>query len=233
MIALGGAAANTAAHSAASAGAGRMAAGLLFPFALGIIMLTGMELFTGNCMIAISVLAKKASLRGMLKNWGAVYAGNFAGGLLVAASCAFFGQMDLSGGGLAVYTINLAAAKCALPFGTALVFGVLCNALVCLGVLCSLSAKDTAGRILGAYIPVALFVICGFEHSVANMFFVPAGLFANAVPEYSAAAALAGVDTSALTWGAFLLNNLLPVTIGNIVGGAGIAAALWKGHRKG
>ena len=146
---------------------------------------------------------------------------------MLAASCVYAGQLDYSDGGLAVYTVKTAAAKCALAFGPALLLGVLCNLLVCLGVLCSLSAKDTTGRILGAYLPVAFFVICGFEHSVANMYYVPAGLFAMNVPIYAAKAAEAGVGVTALTWGNFLLGNLLPVTFGNILGGTGLGVLLW------
>jgi len=123
--------------------------------------------------------------------------------------------------------------KCAMPFGNALVLGVFCNVLVCAGVMMALCAKDVAGRSIGAYVPVALFVICGFEHCVANMFFIPAGLFALTVPKYVALAAEAGVNTTALTWANFLLKNLLPVTLGNLIGGVGFGVAIWAGNRKG
>lgn len=231
LIALAGAATNTAAHSAGSVGAVRLICGLIFPFGLGIVVLTGTELFTGNCLIAISVLEKKATVAGMLKNWFLVYLGNFVGSVAVAATCAYTGQLDYSSGALAVFTMKLAAGKCALPFGSALVMGIACNVLVCLGVLCAMTAKDTTGKILGAYIPVTLFVLCGFEHSVANMFYIPAGLLAKTVPAYAALAAEAGLDLSALTWGNFLLVNLVPVTLGNIIGGAGVGALLWRGHK--
>ena len=104
--------------------------------------------------------------------------------------------------------------------------------LVCVAVLCASSSKDIPGRLMGAYIPVALFVLCGFEHCVANMYYVPAGLFALQVPEYAALAAQMGVDVSALSWGGFLINNLLPVTLGNILGGAAVAVAMWAVHLK-
>jgi formate/nitrite transporter len=230
LIAFGGAVTNTAAHSIGNVSAARMISGLLFPFGLGMVMLLGAELFTGNCMIPISILEHKTTVAKMLRNWVVVYFGNFAGALLLAAGCAYFGQMDYSGGGLAVYTIQLAAGKCAISFASGIVLGFFCNVLVCCGVLCSLSARDTAGRILGAYIPVAFFVICGFEHCIANMYYIPAGLFAMSVPKYAQMAADAGVDAAMLTWGNFLLNNLLPVTLGNILGGAGLGAALWAAH---
>ncbi len=231
LIAFAGAATNTAAHSAEGVGTVRLICGLLFPFGLGIVILTGSELFTGNCLIAISVAEKTATLAGMLRNWCIVYLGNLVGSVAVAAGCAFTGQLDYSNGGLALFTMKLAAGKCALSFGNAVVLGFFCNVLVCLGVLCAMTAKDTSGKILGAYLPVALFVLCGFEHSVANMFYIPAGLFARSVPAYAALAAEAGLDLTALTWGNFFLRNLLPVTLGNILGGAGVGLLLWKGHK--
>ena len=231
LIAFAGAATNTAAHTASGVGAVRLICGMIFPFGLGMVILMGAELFTGNCLIAISVLEKKATLSAMLRNWIIVYLGNFAGSVLVAATCAYTGQLNYSGGQLAVFTMKLAAGKCTLSFGSALVLGIACNVLVCLGVLCAMTAKDTTGKILGALLPVALFVMCGFEHSVANMFYVPAGLFAQTVPAYAELAAQAGLDLSALTWSNFLLHNLVPVTLGNIIGGSGIGILLWCGHK--
>ena len=232
FIGFGAAVCNTAAHSIADVSTARIISGLLFPFGLGMVMLLGAELFTGNVMIGISVLNGDTTFGKMLRNWAVVYLGNFAGAALLALACARFGQLNYSHGELAVYTIKIAAAKCTLPFANALVLGILCNILVCSGVLCSLSAKDTAGRILGAYIPVAFFVICGFEHSVANMYYVPAGLFALQVPEYAALAIKDGVNSSSLTWGNFLLHNLLPVTLGNILGGLAVGVTMWACHAK-
>jgi formate/nitrite transporter len=231
MVALAAAASSTAAHSLDSVSAARTVSGLLFPFGLAMILLTGAELFTGSCLMGVSLLDKKIRLGPMLRCWGVVYLGNFAGALLTAAGCAFFGQFAYSQNGLAVYTVRLAAAKCALSFPAGLVSGIFCNILVCVGVLCGLSAKDTAGRVLGAFVPVSLFVVCGFEHSVANMYYIPAGLFALRVPAYAAAVSAAGLDVSALTWGRFLWGNLLPVTLGNIIGGLAVAGILWFGHK--
>ena len=230
LIGMGSAVTNTATHAISNVSAARIICGLLFPFGLGMVMLTGAELFTGNCMIPISVLEHKTSIGSMLKNWICVYIGNFIGGILLAIGCAYFGQFDYSDGGLAVYTIKVAASKCSIVFPNAVVMGFFCNLLVCIGVLCATSAKDTAGKIIGAYIPVAFFVICGFEHCVANMYYVPAGLFAMNVPKYAQLAAEAGIDTSMLTWGNFLVRNLLPVTIGNILGGIAIAFTMWASH---
>ena len=230
FIAFGSAVSNTAAHSISNVSAARTISGLLFPFGLGMVMLLGVELFTGNCMLPISLLGGKITLFGMFRNWVLVYFGNFAGALMLAAGCAFSGQFDYSAGGLAVYTIKVAASKCSLSFSSGIILGVFCNILVCAGVLCSLSAKDTTGKILGAYIPVTFFVICGFEHCIANMYYIPAGLFAMAVPKYAALAVEAGIKTEILTWNNFFWANLLPVTIGNILGGALIGVCLWVSH---
>ena len=230
LIGMGAGVTNTAAHALTDAGLARTLSGLLFPFGLGIVMLMGAELFTGNCMIPLAVAASRATVPGMLRNWLVVYASNFAGAAAVAAACVYAGQLEYSDGMLAAYTIKVAAAKCSLGFGPAVVLGILCNLLVCLGVLCSISAKDTTGKILGAYIPVAFFVICGFEHSVANMFYIPAGLFAAKVSAYAEHAAVAGLDLSALTWSNFIFKNLIPVTLGNILAGAMLASLLWRCH---
>jgi formate/nitrite transporter len=233
LIALAAAAANTAAHGLQDAGAARLVSGLIFPFGLVMVVVTGAELFTGSCLIAMPVLAGAATAGSMLKNWIFVYIGNFIGSLAVAAGCALFGQVGQAGGALAVYTIKVAAAKCSIPFAGAVVMGVFCNLLVCLGVFMSLSAKDVAGRAAGAYMPVALFVICGFEHCVANMYYVPAGLLAMGVPEYAAKAAEAGVGAETLSWAAFIASNLAPVTLGNVIGGVAFAAMMWAVHLRG
>lgn len=230
LICLGSAVTNTAAHSIQNVSAQRIICGLLFPFGLGMVVITGAELFTGNCLICISVFEKKTTVTAMLRNWILVYLGNFIGGLIVAYGCARFGQLDYSQGALAVYTIKLAAAKCTIPFENAVVLGFFCNFLVCLGVLVSLSAKDTAGKLMGAFLPVSYFVLCGFEHCVANMYFVPAGIFAMQVPSYAEKAVAAGLNLSVLNYENFLMKNLIPVTIGNILGGVTIGAIMWAGH---
>ena len=230
LIALGCAATSTAVHGLENVGLARTVSGLLFPFGLCMVLVTGAELFTGNSLLVLSLLEKKCTLPGLLRNWGIVYLGNFLGALLAAAGCVWFGQLDYSAGGLAAYTIRLAAGKCALPFLNGLGLGIFCNVLVCLGVLLALSAQDGAGRLMGAFLPVCYFVICGFEHCVANMYYIAAGLLAVRNPQYLQLAQEAGTDLSALTVGNFLLGNLLPVTLGNILGGAGLAVLLWYAH---
>ncbi len=232
-IALAGASASTATHNLDTAGMVRLVSSVLFPFGLCTVVLLGGELFTGNSLIVISVLDKKASLGAMLKNWLVAYLGNFVGALMVAAGCVFSGQLNYSASGLAVTTIKIAVSKCSLMFGPALILGILCNALVCIAVLQAFSAKDTAGKILGIFMPICFFIVCGFEHSVANMFYIPAGLLAITKDVYRDAAAAAGVNTEMLTWGNYLVKNLLPVTIGNIIGGAAVALLMWYANLRG
>lgn len=227
LIAFGAAAATTATHAIENAGLVKMISGLLFPFGLGMIILLGVELFTGNIMIIISVLENKTTLAKMIRNWSLVYLGNMIGAVLLAMGVAFFGQLEISGGQLAVVTVKIAAYKTALPFANGIVLGIFANILVCIGVLISISGKDTISRIAGAFIPVAFFVILGFEHSVANMYYIPAGLFSLQVPKYAALVAQAGVDISSLSWSGFLWQNLLPVTIGNIIGGLVVGVSMW------
>ena len=235
IIGMGSSVANTATFSfILNPSASRVISGLLFSFGLGIIMLTGMELFTGNCLICISVLEKKTKIKNVLYNWLFVYLGNFIGAFLLALAHVYAGQVALGNGSLAVHTIRVAANKCGMSFGSALVMGILCNIMVCLGVLVSLSAKDAAGRIIGAFIPIVFFVINGYEHCVANMYYIPAGLLANTVAVYAALASETGVDAEKLNIFGFLFGNLLPVTIGNIIGGTIVGMSMWAAHlRKG
>lgn len=230
-IGVGGAVTTAATFAVENASAAKLISGVLFPLGLIMVLLTGAELFTGNCLMTISLLKRRIRLRGMLRNFVAVYLGNFMGALLLA-----WAMILLSGPGMAdgliLKTVSTAAAKCALPFGRALGLGILCNILVCAAVMMALCARDVMGRAVGAFGPICCFVICGFEHCVANMYFISAGLFSRALPDCGRLAAEAGIDLSALTWDNFLLHNLLPVTLGNILGGCGFAALIWATHRK-
>ena len=228
LIGMGGAVTNTASHMIPNTSAAKLISGMLFPFGLIMVLFIGAELFTGNCLITISVLDGRVSVAGMVRNLVIVYLGNCLGAMTLAWACVYSGQVSLSGGQLAAWTIQVAAAKCALPFGKAVVLGVLCNILVCAGVVCGLTAKSASGRAIGAFVPVAFFVICGFEHCVANMYYIPAGLLACfAYPELAAE-----LSCAALTWGNFIWSNLLPVTLGNILGGCGLGALLWCAHKE-
>ena len=228
FIAMGGVGATTVAVSVPLASVGKFAGACVFPGGLTMVLLAGSELFTGNTLLVIPLLQKEITPAGMLKNWGVVYLGNLVGGLLVGALVVFSHQPDLFGKQMAVSVISTAAAKCSLSFGDAVIRGILCNFLVCIAVWISFAAKDVAGKIMGLFFPIMMFVLCGFEHSIANMYYIGAGIFARGIPEYGQAAAQAGVDMEAVTWGNFFGANLLPVTIGNIIGGAAcVGCAYW------
>ena len=171
-------------------------------------------------LLIVPWLEKAVSLKGVIKNLVLVYIGNFIGSILLAAGIVFSHQVALFDNGVAVSVISTAVAKCNISFGDALIKGILCNFLVCIAVWISFAAKDIVGKIIGLFFPILMFVLCGFEHSVANMYYLFAGLFAKAVPAFADAAIAAGVDPSAITAGNIFIGNLLPVTIGNIIGGA-------------
>lgn len=192
-------------------GAGKIVVALLFPCGLAMVLIAGGELFTGNCLMVLGVLGKRVSIPRMLKNWGLVYLGNFAGSLLIAALGAYLHREDAAFIAAAAFS---AEAKAALPWGEALVSGVLCNFLVCAAVWMSYAAESVPGKIIAMYFPVMLFVLCGLEHCVTNMLYFPVALF------------LGGAES--VTWGGFLFGNLLPVTLGNVIGGAvALGGLLW------
>lgn len=199
-----------------SLGVGRLVSAAVFPVGLMMVVLCGAELFTGNCLMIIGVLDRKIRISGMLRNWVLVYLGNFLGALLVVALMKSTGLWETGSGLLGASVIKTAQAKVQLSFGQAFVRGVLCNWLVCLAVWMSTGARETVSKIFAIWFCIGLFVISGFEHSIANMYFIPAGIAAAAD---SGLAQLAGCDVSVLTVGNFLIKNLLPVTLGNILGG--------------
>ncbi|MCR4763815.1 MAG: formate/nitrite transporter family protein [Lachnospiraceae bacterium] len=192
--------------------AGRIASACVFPVGLILVVSVGVELFTGNCLLLISCLAGRITAAQMLRNWGIVYLGNCCGSVLVALGAAYghtFGIIRGAAGSLQpVY--DTASSKCGLSVGDDIIRGILCNILVCLAVWLAMAATDAAGKLAGTFLPVMLFVLCGFEHSVANMYFIPAGVFA---------AQASGEAIFGVTLAAFL-HNLIPVTLGNILGGA-------------
>lgn len=200
-------------------GLGRCLAGAIFPTGLILVVVAGAELFTGNTMIGVGVMEGRISLQSVLRNWAIVYVGNLIGSLFIAYMMANSGLFASGGNLLGGVTIRIAAAKCVLPFMSAFYLGIMCNWLVCLAVWMAWGAKDITGKILAIYFPIWLFVASGFEHSVANMYYIPAGLLAKAEPAFVAAAGLAPEVLAKLTWTGFFLHNLLPVSLGNIVGG--------------
>lgn len=210
FIAFGALASQVSAVSIAAPSVGKLVGAILFSVGLMMVLCAGSELFTGNCLLIIPVLEKKGSVALMLRNWLFVYIGNFLGGLFVALMANYGHIYSLFDSKLAASVVTIAAGKATLSFSDALIRGVLCNILVCIAVWISFAASEQAGKILGLMPPVILFVLCGFEHSVANMYFIPAGLLASGTY---------GIAADGLSVGSFLLGNLLPVTIGNIIGG--------------
>ncbi len=193
----------------------------VFPVGLILVTLTASELFTGNCILLAPVLSKDVKITSMLKNLGIVYLGNLLGSVIIALLAVYCGAMNAS---IANATIQCASLKCNANFLEAFLRAIPCNILVCLAVWTSMSSKSTSGKILAVYMPIFAFVVCGFEHSVANMYYLTAGLLASAKT---------GVAAAGLTVGKSLLYCLLPTTLGNIIGGmVFVALPLWLVHFK-
>lgn len=226
FIAFGAEASSLAAHNVTQVGIQRLIMGCVFPVGLIMVVLLGTELFTGNCMMVAAVADNRVKLAMLLRNWIVVYLGNLIGAALIVLLVSATGQLGYSSNGLAVLTIKTAAAKTGLSFGAAFAGGILCNALVCIAVLLAMASKSIIGKIAGIWFPIMAFVLSGFEHSVANMYYIPAGIFASMNPAYAAAAQEAGVNMANLNALGFL-GNIVPVTLGNIVGGAVIALVMW------
>lgn len=210
-------------------GLGKALAGVLFAAGLMMVVLCGGELFTGNSLIFMGVLERRVSLAGMLRNWLFVYLGNLIGSVLVAFLVVSSGQLGSCACELGGMTVKIAVGKVTSPFPAALILGVLCNWLVCLAVWMATAAKDVTGKIWAIFFPIFLFVTSGFEHSVANMYYIPAGIFAKDIPAYADAAMGLGVTAeqlSSLNWQTMWTGNLFPVTLGNILGG-GVFVALF------
>jgi len=225
----------TTGGSAMPFGVVRLIAGLTFSLGLILVIVAGAELFTGNNLIVMAWASGKVSTWQLLRNWGIVYVGNFVGAILTAFIMFLSKQYMLSGGALGLNALNTAQAKTSLGFTQAIVLGIFCNALVCLAVWLCMSARTTTDRILAIVPPITAFVAAGFEHSIANMYFIPIGLFikAGAPPEFWAAIGKTAADFPHITWSNFFLVNLLPVTIGNIVGGAlMVGLAYWSIYRR-
>lgn len=207
----------------------RIISGLVFTVGLILVVVGGAELFTGNNLMVMAWADRQISTGKLLRNWVLVYAGNFIGSVLMAFLVFQSGHYASNGGSIGLSILSIAETKTSLPFIHALSLGVLCNILVCLAVWLSYSAKSVSGKILAIIPPISAFVAAGFEHSVANMFFIPMGLlvkfgvdgsFWNLIQKTPA-------DFPHLTVSGFLVNNLLPVSLGNIIGGLMIGLAYW------
>ncbi|MGQ9509885.1 MAG: formate/nitrite transporter family protein [Thermodesulfobacteriota bacterium] len=195
-----------------------------------LVVIAGAELFTGNNLMVSSVLSKEISFNTMLKRWGVVFFANFIGSILVALLFYFSGLWKTADGALGVTAIKVAYNKITLPFNMALWRGIGYNWLVCLAVWMALASRQTIGKIFAIFFPITAFVGIGFEHSVANMYFIPAGILLRYRAGFSG---LEGIDLTQLHFINFLWKNLLPVTLRNIIGGAVfVGMSYWGAYLK-
>lgn len=208
-------------------GLGKALAGVVFATGLMLVIIAGGELFTGNMLIIIGVLEKKIKIKGMLSNWFFVYLGNLIGGILIAYMMVKSGLFNSGDNMLGAVTIKIASYKTGLEFSQAFYLGIMCNWIVCIAVWMSYAAKDIVGKCFAIFFPISLFITSGFEHSIANMYYIPAGILAKANPAWVNASGLSAEKLANLNWGSFAINNLVPVTIGNIVGGGLLVAIVY------
>lgn len=236
FIAIGGAASNTAAHAIENVGVARAVAGAIFGVGLMLVVFMGGELFTGNCLMITSIMDKKTTWAKVIRNLVVVWFSNFLGALIFDALLVYSGNLNYTSGLLGAYTIKVAIGKIALSPLQCITSGILCNILVCFAVLMAVAAKDIIGKIWAIFFPIWAFVICGFEHCVANMFYIPAGIMAKANPVYvEKAMEVYGITMEQIN-GLTVMNslaNFIPVTIGNIIGGmVFVGLPMYLVHRK-
>lgn len=226
-IAFGACLATMVGHDSAKyigVGLSRLLSGMVFSLGLMLVVIAGAELFTGNNLMLMSVLDGKANFGKMLYKWGIVFAANFAGSVLLAYIYYHTNLWKMGENmGVGVNALKLANFRMTLTFTEALTRGILCNWLVCLAVWMAFASRDVVGKIFACLFPIMAFVTSGFEHCVANMYFIPMGLFL----KRSGLITAEGLDLTNLTWTNFIVKNLIPVTIGNIIGGAFFVGCLY------
>lgn len=213
FIGFAGIASTTASSTIANPSVAKLVGALVFPAGMAMVLVAGSELFTGNNLIILSVLDGKVPVHKMLRNWLFVYIGNFIGAAFVAVLVVYGGTPKLFDGALGEAIVKAARARTDLSWMEAFVRGILCNILVCIAVWMSFAEKQVSAKLMTSFWPVMVFVVCGFEHCIADMYFGMAGLLA---------AGKFQIAAGSLTWARFCLGCLLPVTIGNLIGGAGI-----------
>lgn len=217
FIAVGGVVSSVVSHSITNVGVSKFVGGAVFPVGLILVVICGAELFTGNCLMVVPLADGKINIKEMLKNWVVVYIGNFIGSVLIAFLVFQAGVFTLNSGKLGGVVIKVASTKGNLSFGTAFASAIMCNFLVCLAVWGASAAKDVVSKVIIIWFPIMTFVTCGFEHCVANMYFLTAGIFAKSNPAFVKAS---GITPDKMIDGSHVVQNLIPVTLGNIVGGA-------------
>lgn len=233
FIGVGGAASNTAAHSIANVGLARVLSGCIFPVGLLMIVLVGAELFTGNCLMIMATMDKRIRVQLLLRNLIIVFFSNLVGALIFDVLVFYSGNLNYSDGGLGAYTIKVALDKATITPLRGLTSGFLCNFLVCVAILNGAAAREVAGKVMATWFPIFAFVINGFEHIVANMYYIPIGIMAKSNPAYVLKAEeLYGITAKQLEAlsvnGA--LNHFIPVTIGNILGGMFVGFMIYYIH---
>lgn len=234
-IAFAAVASNTAAlqlmNNPGTLGLSKLLSAFVFSGGLILVVVCGSELFTGNNLMLMGVYEKKISVKQLLISWGIVYVANFVGSILIAFMVAKSGQLGFAGSMLGGATIKIACTKVSLSTSNAILLGIMCNWLVCLAVWGSTAARDIGSKIMAIFFPIMMFVTAGFEHSIANMYYISAGLFAKENSQYVDATLQLGLkqsDIANLDWSSFFLGNLFPVTLGNIIGGTiFVGTAYW------
>jgi formate transporter len=206
----------------------KLLGGLVFSLGLILVIVAGAELFTGNNLLIMAAASRKLPFSKLVWNWVVLYIGNFVGSVLTAYIMFLTTQYMMSSGQIGLTALNIANAKCGLDFIPALTRGIYCNTLVCLAVWLTFSCRTTGDKILAIIFPITAFVACGFEHSVANMYFISIGLFIkqSAPMSYWTMVGQNAHDYANLTW-LNLFRNLLPVTIGNLIGGGAFVGAVY------
>jgi formate transporter len=209
-------------------GFNRLLVGLVFSLGLILVVVGGAELFTGNNLIVMAWANGKVKGRDMLRNWVIVYLGNFVGSIGTVILMFYTKQYTFGANAVGIAALRTGVAKVEFSFLQAVALGILCNALVCLAVWLTFSARSTVDKIAAIIFPITAFVAAGFEHSIANMYFIPYALFIKYFdPAYISTVGDRVANLEKLTWDAFLFSNLIPVTIGNIIGGAVLVAAVY------
>ena len=239
FIALGAAFSTTAVAGAAGElpyGVTRLLAGLVFCLGLILVVVAGAELFTGNNLIVMAWAERRIPLRRMMRNWALVYAGNLVGALGTVAIVFASKQYEAGEGSVGASALAIAQTKSELGLVEAIALGALCNALVCLAIWLTYSARSVTDKVLAIVFPITAFVALGFEHSVANMYFLPAGLMIrdNGSDSFWEASGKSPADFPDVTWGHAIVDNLIPVTIGNVIGGSlMVGLAYWAIYLRG
>lgn len=223
FVAIGAQGSLLGSHNIADPGVGKVVAGVIFPVGLMMIVLVGGQLFTGNCLMFMGAWDKKLAWSKVVRNLAIIWVTNMIGAFLVAVMCNYSGQYDFNAGMLGAYTIKTAVAKANVNPMEAVVSGIMCNIIVCAAILIAGAAKDAAGKIAGIFFTIFVFVVSGFEHCIANGYYLPAGMLAAKNPEYVELAKevyhVSAEKLDTLTVSNAVMNNLIPVTLGNIIGG--------------